>query len=216
MTAQVFTFDQRSVEWEHARLGIPTASMFHCVLAKGEGKTRRSYLMKLAGERLTGEPMENYTNAHMERGVVMEDEARDLYAFVNDAPLLRVGFIRNGDTGCSPDALVGDDGVLEIKSALPHVLIDHLTRGSFPSEHVAQCQGALWIAERDWIDLAIYAPRLPLFVKRATRDDKYIAELATAVIAFNDELAKTVERVRHYGSPSTLKTDLQQSIIAAG
>ena len=204
---EIHEVEQGSPDWFALRLGIPTASEFSTVLAKGKGggesKTRRTYLLKLAGERLTGEPMDSYSNGHMERGKVMESEARAAYAFMRDADPELVGFIRNGDVGASPDSLVGD-GMLEIKTALPHILIDKLLRDEFPPEHKAQCQGQLWVAEREWVDLAIYWPGLPLFVKRAHRDEKYIKELSEAVARFNAELAAMVEKVRGYGEPNTI------------
>lgn len=188
--------EQGTPEWHECRRGLPTASEFSTVLAKGEGKTRRTYLLRLAGEVLTEELAESYSNAHMERGKVMEAEARDLYEFLSDDPLTRVGFISNGQKGCSPDALVGDTGILEIKTALPHILLGYLLRGEFPAEHRAQTQGALWVCEREWVDLAVYWPKLPLFVKRAYRDEEYIKNLAAEVDRFNAELAETVERIR--------------------
>ena len=191
---------QGSPEWYRARMGLPTASEFATILAKGRGggerKTRRTYMLKLAGEILTGDPMENYTNAHMERGKIMEDEARNLYCFLRDADPNRVGFIVNGPKGCSPDSLIGENGMLEIKTQLPHLLIDTHLSDDFPSEHKAQCQGALWVAEREWIDIAIYWPKLPLFIKRAFRDEQYIADLAGAVEVFNHELAEIVAKVK--------------------
>lgn len=201
---QIIDCEQGTPEWFAARLGIPTASEFHTVLAKGRdggaSLTRKTYLLKLAGEIVTGEPMENYSNAHMERGKIMEDEARDCYSFTKDCEPQRIGFIRNGDKGCSPDSLIGDKGMLEVKTKLPHLLLDVLLKDEFPPEHKAQCQGALWVAEREWIDIAIYWPKLPLFIKRAYRDDGYIANLAGAVSTFNDELAATVDRIRRYGA----------------
>lgn len=197
---RVLDCEQGSEEWFKARTGLPTASAFSTILAKGEGKTRRTYLLKLAGEILTGEPAENFSNAHMERGHALEPEARDLYAFMADVDPQRVGFIVNGQKGASPDSLIGDNGALEIKTKLPHLLIDVLLRGEFPSDHKAQCQGVLWVAEREWIDLAVYWPKLPLFVKRAPRDEAYIKNLASEVDRFNDELAETVERIRRFGA----------------
>lgn len=197
---EVFDFDQNSEAWYRARMGIPTASEFATVLASGKGggesKTRRTYLHKLAGEIITGEPMESYSNIHMERGKAMEDEARDMYAFITDAEPQRVGFIRNGRKGASPDSLIGADGMVEIKTKLPHLMVEVILRGEFPPEHVAQCQGQLWVAERDWIDIAVYWPGFPLFVKRATRDETYIRRLSDAVNAFNVELDEIVARVR--------------------
>lgn len=214
---QVFDCEQGSEAWYLARLGIPTASNFGDLLAKGEGKTRRTLLLKLAGERLTGEPMENYGNAYMDRGKAMEAEARSLYAFTHAVEPTLVGFIRNGNAGASPDALLGGNGILEIKTAAPHLLIDRLTRDGFPPEHIAQCQGALWIAEREWIDIAIYWPKLPLFVRRAHRDEAYIRTLAAAVDSFNDELAHVVDRVSHYGEPpaSVIRSQLADSLGGA-
>lgn len=199
---EIVTCDQGTEEWFRARMGIPTASEFATVLAKGRGggdsKTRQTYLYKLAGEIITGQPMENYSNAHMERGQAMEDEARTLYQFMADVDCERVGFIRSGRKGASPDSLVGADGMVEIKTKLPHLMIETLLRGEFPPEHKAQCQGQLWVAEREWIDIAVYWPGLPLFVTRATRDEPYIRELSDAVDAFNAELDTIVDRVRAY------------------
>ena len=197
---QIVDCEQGSPEWFKARAGIPTASEFHTVMAKGKGGgeslTRKTYLLKLAGEIITGEPMESFTNAHMERGKAMEDEARDLYSFMTDSDPLRVGFVTNGKAGASPDSLIGDRGGLEIKTKLPHLLIDLLLKGEMPPEHKAQVQGCMWIAEREWWDFAAYWPKLPLFTKRIIRDDTYIRSIADAVDQFNDELDATVARLR--------------------
>ncbi len=200
---QIIDCEQGTPEWFAARLGIPTASEFSTVLASGkagaESKTRRTYMLKLAGEIITGEPMERISNAAMERGHEMEPDARNLYALLHDADPELIGFIRNGQKGCSPDALIGSNGLLEIKTKAPHLHIDALIRDSFPAEHVAQCQGALWVSEREWIDLAMYWPKLPLFVKRAYRDEAYISRLSDEVDLFNDQLADLVEQVSRYG-----------------
>ncbi|MBB3453935.1 hypothetical protein FHT86_002191 [Rhizobium sp. BK313] len=202
---QIFSCDQNTPEWYAARAGIPTASEFHTVMASGRGggesKTRKTYLYKLAGEIITGETVDGYSNAHMERGHEMEDEAREMYSFIADAEVQRIGFVRNGEKGASPDGLIGDRGMFEAKSKLPHLLIECLMRDDSPPEHKAQCQGALWVAEREWIDIVVYWPKLPLFVKRAYRDEAYIASIATAVKQFNEELAEIVDRVRRYGAP---------------
>ena len=117
---QISLCDQGSPEWQGLRLGIPTASAFSAIMAKGRGsaerRTRQSYLYKLAGELITGQHMEGFTNAHMERGKALEDEARTIYSFLTEANCERVGFVRNGRKGASPDALVGADGLLEIRA----------------------------------------------------------------------------------------------------
>jgi hypothetical protein len=212
---QIFDIEQGGEEWFAARLGIPTASKFATVMAKGEGKTRSEYLRKLAGEILTGEPMDSYSNGHMERGKAMEDEARELYTFVHDADILRVGFIRSGAKGASPDSLVGTDGGLEVKTALPHIQIERLIKGTLPPEHRAQVQGNMWVAEREWWDFVSFWPKLPLFKIRVHRDEQYINEMADEVDRFNEELELLVERIRGYGQDRSaiLKNQLVQSLM---
>ena len=192
-------FEQGTPEWHEARRGVATASRFKDVLAKGQGKTRQKYLYELAGEIITGEPMPSYSNAHMERGHEMEPDAREMYAFTQGVDPVQVGFVKEGRAGCSPDSLVGDDGLLEIKTKLPHLMVECIERGTFPPEHVAQCQGALWVTGRDWIDLAVYWPGFPLFVTRALRDEKKIAEIDKGVNAFTADLDDVVRRVKAYG-----------------
>ena len=200
MTIEIFDCEQNSPEWLRARMGIPTASEFKKLLGirkdARDKVTRRDYMYRLAGEIITGEPYEHYSNAHMERGHEMEPEARSYYAFMEDAPLTRVGFIRNGSKGCSPDSLVGNSGMLEIKTALPHVLIDAMLSDDFPPEHKAQTQGQLWTAEREWSDILIYWPKMPPVKRRAYRDEAYIKLLSDAVDQFNAELADLVEKIR--------------------
>lgn len=197
---EIIRCEQGTDEWFRARAGIPTASEFSTVMASGRGggesKTRRTYMLKLAGELLTGEPAESYCNQHMERGKAMEAEARELYSFLRDVDPEQVGFIVNGGKGCSPDCLIGDSGMAEIKTKLPHLQLDVLLKDELPPEHRAQCQGALWVAEREWLDFVSYWPSLPLFVKRVHRDEPYITTLATAVDEFNNELQQMVERIR--------------------
>ncbi|MGJ4928119.1 lambda exonuclease family protein [Bradyrhizobium sp. HKCCYLS2038] len=196
---QIVECEQNSEEWLRARMGIPTASAFSQLLAKGEGKTRRTYMLKLAGEIITGEPAKSFSSEETERGHEWEPEARDLYAFETGADLHRVGFVRNGRKGCSPDSLIGENGGLEIKTAEPHIVIDIMLKDEFPSKHVAQVQGTLWVTGREWWDLLIYSRNMPPFIKRAHRDERYIQSLATEVDRFNAELDAVVSQIRKSG-----------------
>jgi hypothetical protein len=202
VSLEIISCEQGQEDWFRARMGIPTASEFATVMASGKGgaesKTRKTYMLKLAGELLTGEPMESYSNGHMERGKIMEEEARDAYCIIHSATPQKVGFLRNGQKGCSPDSLLDANGMLEIKTKLPHLMIECLLKDEFPADHKAQCQGALWVAEREWIDIAVYWPRLPLFVKRAYRDEVYIKNLSNCIDEFNLELFTVVQRIRGY------------------
>lgn len=212
MGIEIFDCPQNSPQWDALRAGLVTCSELKSVLAKGEGKVRRAYMLRLAGERLTGVPAETYENGHMLRGRDMEDEARRLYVFAHDADIRQVGFIRNGNVGYSPDSLIGSTGALEVKTKLPHLQIEVLLRDDIPPEHRAQTQGALWIGELEWVDFVSYWPNLPLFVKRCYRDADYIKILADEVEKFNAELAGIVERVKRYGTPLT--ETLKQSLAA--
>lgn len=212
---EIFNCAQGSPEWFAARLGLPTASRFSDVLARGKGGTesltRARYLRTLAAERITGELGEEFTTPAMERGKAMEAEARKFYSFMHDADPELVGFIRNGSVGCSPDALIGNDGLLEIKTKRGDILIEVLLKDELPPEHKAQVQGALWVAEREFCDFVAYWPSLPLFVKRCYRDGQYIATLAQEVERFNAELTEIVDRVKLYGMP--LRERLRQSAL---
>lgn len=190
---EIFTCQQGTPEWRACRLGIPTASEFHSVLAQGEGKTRRTYMLKLIGEQLTGESQEGFTNLHTERGHLLEADIRELVSFDYPVAPTVVGFVRRTlgamQVGCSPDSLVGEEGMLEIKSKLPHLQLEVVIKNRLPPEHVAQCQGNLWIAERKWIDFVSYWPGLPLFKIRVFPDLEYHAKLDEALTVFHLEMS---------------------------
>ena len=192
--------EQNSESWFEARRGIPTASEFSTIIAKGRTKgepsvTRRKYLLTLAGQILTGEVVKAWEgNEHTERGHALEDEARQLYAFQRDADPQLVGFMRRGRVGASPDSMVGDSGLVEIKTKLPHIQLDVLENDRLPPEHVAQVQGQLLVSGREYCDFVSYWPKLPLFVKRVERDEPYIAMLSQAIDDFLGELDAIVAK----------------------
>jgi len=132
----------------------------------------------------------------MLRGKEREAEARSLYALLKDADPVLVGFIRNGNCGCSPDALIGADGMLEIKDAIGSIQIERLLAGTLPPEHVAQCQGALMVAEREWLDFMSYCRAMPPLIVRVYRDEPYVNALRADVAEFVDELDALVAQIR--------------------
>jgi hypothetical protein len=200
MPLEIINCEQGSEEWFLSRLGIPTASAFGTVMAKGQGKTRKTYMLKLLGERMTGEMTESYTNHHMERGHEMEPEARETYAFMKDCEPIQVGFIRNGNKGASPDSLVGEDGLVEIKTKLPHLQLQVLLEDRLPPEHKPQVQGQIWTAEREWCDFVSYWPGLPIFIKRVYREEDYIKTLSIEVDRFVNDMNELEETIRQkYG-----------------
>lgn len=222
MAPRIIECEQGEPEWYAARAGIVTASEFATVMASGKAGgrsvTRDRYLRQLAGEILTEEPApEGYSNAFMERGKQLENEARELYAFLRDAEPVRVGFVANDAhrAGCSPDSLIGATAGLEIKVAIPAVQIERLQRGSLPPEHVAQVQGSLWVTERESWEFVSYCPKLPPLILTVRRDPAYIATLAAAVAVFNDELDAVVERIRRYGEDpgNVVRGQFRESVV---
>ena len=199
MSIHLIDCEQNSPEWDAARLGLATTSKFKDILAKGKGLTRAKYMRVLAGERVAGAKEESFHSAEMERGHIMEAEARAMYEFRKDVETTQIGFVKSVDVqvGSSPDRFVGEDGILEIKTAKPSVLIEHTERGMdiFPPTHMAQCQGQLWVCEKKWLDLCIYWPGMPFCVWRLKPDTTFIYDLQTEVKLFNRELAKMVERI---------------------
>lgn len=199
MTLQIINCAQNSEAWLQARLGLPTASAFSKILAKGEGKLRNTYMKQLAGEIITGKPDPSWGgNEDTERGHELEAAVRDLYAKKTGTELIdmiEVGFVTDGKKGCSPDRLIGDEGGLEIKTTFPHYLADILLEDQVPTKHLAQLQGSMWITGRRWWDIAIYWPGMPLFVKRVARDEVYIQKLATEVDRFTAELKAVVAKL---------------------
>lgn len=194
-------FEQCSDEWFALRCGCVTASEFATVMAKGRGsspsKTRRTYMLKLIGEKLTGDPTDYYSNFHMERGKELEPEARMLYTLQTGNEVQQIGFVKAGDEiGYSPDGLVGNDGLIEIKTKLPHLQIEVLLADEVPPEHMAQIQGGLWVTEREWLDFVSYWPKLPMFTKRVYRDEKYIANLTAEINRFLSEMHELMEKIQ--------------------
>lgn len=197
------SIEQNTPAWFAVRAGMPTCSNFKHVMAKGRGgedsKTRANYLYRLVDELIyPGDPVEAYTNEDLERGKILEAEACDIYALGHDVELRRVGFVVNHhfNAGCSPDRLISHDGILEVKTMFPRLWIVHVIKGTYPSEFTPQIQGMLWVTQRNWCDLMIYWPKRPPYIVRIDRDEKYIAELAKAVTAFNFELGSTVNALR--------------------
>lgn len=203
---------QGSAEWIAIRLGKVTASRVADVMAKtktGFGASRANYMAELIAERLTGEAVASYTNAAMQWGTDQEPNARAAYEFRTDETVDLLGFAAHPEikmAGASPDGLVGDAGLVEIKCPNTATHIDTLLGATVPSKYLAQMQFQLACTGRKWCDFVSYDPRLPesmsLFVARIERNDKDIAEMEIAIKAFLAELdQKVTELTTRYGTP---------------
>lgn len=205
--------EQRSDAWIQIRLGKVTASRIADVCARtktGWGASRKNYMAELVAERLTGEQAEGFTNAAMQWGTDMEPEARIAYEFYRDATVSEVGFVPHpsiADTGASPDGLVDESGLVEIKCPNTATHIDTLRGGSLPEKYFLQIQWQLACTGRQWCDFASYDPRLPesmrLFVDRVNRDDVAIQAIERDVVCFLTELQTIVDDLRSKYEPAT-------------
>lgn len=201
---EIFDMPQGSEEWFAARCGIPTASRFHHIMADSEDrKMRTRYLYDLAGEQITGEPAKAHVTEAMERGKEMEPEALAYYTRTTFAEMTPVGFGKNSGlseyavVGASPDQLIDKDGGLEIKTKEPALLIEQIKRGATISlQFKTQCQGNIWVFEREWWDLMFFYRKMPPFQVRLYRDDKFIEKMKDEIERFDYELKKLVEDLR--------------------
>src|SRR5580692_665519 len=194
--------EQGSAEWLFERLGHATASRFNDIIAKSaKGQPlagRETYLWELVIERLTQQPSDHWTSSAMMWGSEQEQFARMTYEAQTGAMVEEVGFERHKSIalcGGSPDGLLGEDGMIEIKC--PFNSTNHLLTilNGMPDEHQAQTQGLLWILNREYCDFISFDPRMPehrrLYVQRINRADDFIAMLEAEVRVFlNDVQAR--------------------------
>lgn len=198
---------QRDEAWFAQRAGKFTGSRFADLMAvtkSGPSASRRNLLATLAVERLTGQCVETYSNAAMERGVALEEEARQAYeARIGDL-CVEVDFIAHPtlpNVGISPDGLVGDDGLVEIKvpmSMAKH--LDALLSGAHAVEYRWQLVGQMWVTNRKWVDAVSYDPRFPshlrLAITRVQRDEAAIEKLSAACIEADAEVQEMVTELQ--------------------
>ena len=206
----VHDLEQRSDAWYALRAGKPTASEFsRVVTSKGEeSKSRYGYALTLAAEVYAGGQVDAWGgNAWTERGREIEAEAITRYEFQNDVDVVKTGFITDdaGTVGCSPDGLVGDHGMIEVKclKAERHIeaILYYRKHGTAPPDYIQQTQGQLWIAERRWCDLCLFHPSLPLLVIRQEPVLPVIAGLTAGIPLLLQERDAIVSALR--GAPAS-------------
>ena len=194
---------QGTTEWLELRSGIPTASEFDKILTPGgkPSKSAEPYMFKLLAERMMGHPVTEYMSTWMDRGSQMEAEAVRFYELQRDLETVKVGFITNdaGTIGSSPDRLVGDYGLLEIKVPAEHTHVGYLLKKSVEQAYFVQAQGQLWVAECQWNDVLSYHPEMPPALIRVERDEEFIESLAAAVNAFSRILEEQYLRLIELG-----------------
>lgn len=204
---------QGSDEWIKARLALPTASNFDRIItAKGlkASAAQDKYLARLAAEWFLGVPIEDASSGFMQRGTAMEAEAVAYYELETGLDTRTVGLCLTDDgiAGASPDRLVGDDGLLEIKCPGAETHMEYLLFGC--DDYVLQVQGQLWVTGRQWCDRLCYHPVIPSVISRLTRDDRVIEAIAREVGAFAARLAGFKEDLATQRAGHSAKVEVLQ------
>lgn len=192
------TCEQGSAEWLEMRLGKVTASRMSDVLSKGKGsapsKTAESYMMELLAEKLTGESKPFFENDAMRWGTETEPQARAMYEVNNEFPEMKeVAFVEHNESiGISPDGMVGDDGLLEIKCPTTITQLKRALSDDYAKDYYTQIQCQLWVTERQWCDFVSFDPRLNCSAgylqQRVERDDEFIVAMKEKTYLFVEKL----------------------------
>ena len=200
------TDQQRTTEWFAQRLGKVTASKVADVIARtksGYSASRENYLAQLVVERFTGTVAESYSNAAMQWGTDQEPFARAAYEHATGVLVEECGFVLHpeiSESGASPDGLVGDDGLIEIKCPSTATMIETLLDDKIPGKYITQMQWQMACTGRAWCDFVCFDPRMPeglqLYIKRVDRDDAYIADLASEIRKFLAEVEAKVSALQ--------------------
>lgn len=199
---------QGTEEWFAARLGIPTASRFGDIMANGRGgqpsASRKNYMAQLLLERLTGTRQETFQSTAMLWGTEQEPFAREAYEAASGELVEECGLVTfeegRGMVGASPDGLVGEDGLLEIKCPEPAQSLQNALDGLYHEKYKWQVQGQLLVTGRKWCDFVVFDPRLPEQMQyhctRIAADNKALDELAAGLDAFINELNNMENQLR--------------------
>ena len=192
--------EQGSQEWFKAKAGVPSASNFDKIVdSKGNpSKQAKKYMYQLAGEKITGIREETYQNASMLRGVEMEAEARKAFEYVYGTKVDQVGMCLTDDKicGCSPDGMVGEKGLTEIKCPEIQTHVGYLLDNKLPTKYFQQVQGQLFVTGREWCVFMSYYPGIKPLLVNVERDEEFIKKLDKELKLFNEELEVIVAKIR--------------------
>jgi putative phage-type endonuclease len=197
---KILNFEQLSPEWHAIRLGRPSASKFDMIVtADGSpSKQRQKYLYQLAGEKVSGISPETYQNDAMLRGIELESEARKFYEIVTENVVTQVGFCLSDceKYGASPDGMIGEEGLLEIKCPIISTHVGYLLTNKIPTEYYQQTQGQLLVTGRKWVDFVSYYPGIKPLILRSVRDEGFIYLLKNELERFCKELEEVTDKIK--------------------
>lgn len=193
-------FEQGTPEWFQARLGIPTSSNFDKIITTTGKPSKQSekYMYQLAGERITKSPTEGYKSDFMERGKVLEAEARMFYEMLYDVEVQQVGIVYKDEdkkTACSPDGLT--EGGLEIKCPAIHTHVSYMiNEGNLVKDYFQQVQGSLYVTGLEWWDLLSYYPGMKPVLVRVIPDALFISQLSLEIAVFCKQLDALTDKLK--------------------
>jgi len=182
--------DQLSKEWFEMRIGSVGGSSIKDLMAKGQGKSRKSLMYRLVEEIRENKKHEGYVSKAMEEGTRREPESRRDFCFITGLEVEEVGLIKGNvpQTHCSPDGLTSDGAGLELKNPKYTTQVKRIDEDRLPLEYEKQVQYSMWIAEYDSWWFFSYHPKLNPFLLKVERDEKLIKEIKTETIKFLAEL----------------------------
>jgi len=194
------SFDQKSPEWMAARAGNPGASSISKIITNsGEiSKQRTEYLYQLAGEKITGKCEEGFQSQAMINGTEREAAARALFEMIYGVEVRQAALVYKDEFKlfhCSPDGLVGDNAILELKNPMLKTHVKYLIEGKLPADYFGQCMMSLYVTERELCYFMSAYEGMPPFILEVRRDERYIALLAKALDDFAADLIKTVRKL---------------------
>lgn len=192
---------QGSDEWNRLRIGSIGGSSISKVMSKGEGKTRKSLMLNMVGEMLSGQKPDSFVSGPMRDGLLYEDEARNLYSFITGNEVEEIGCITEGPhKHTSPDGLIGEDGMVEIKTVIPSTFVEYKLSMKTPTDYRRQMLWGLHIAQRKWCDYVVYSPTIKntmsLIVQRQERDEIEIAAMDKEADEFIADMLEIYEAVK--------------------
>lgn len=191
--------EQNTPEWLAARSGKFTASMFGDLFAAKTTQAYENAIYRVAFERVTGQQAPTYSNVYMERGHELESTAREAYEMQTFNMVEQVGFCELNDwVGCSPDGLIGTDGMIEIKCPAYNTFIRYINSGKLPSTYFYQVHGQMYVTGRQWVDFTAYHPPFKPFIIRVERDEKVCQEIETALTEAIEKAKKIIEKLTKY------------------
>jgi predicted phage-related endonuclease len=201
---KIIEVEQGSEQWLAERLGHISASNMHKIISPtGKQSTQaEKYITELIAEIISGESADPFKgNVHTERGKTLEEEAADYYAMLNGVEPQKIGILRTDDgmISASPDRLIGDDGMLEIKTCLPRIMVEQYEKESLEEDHRPQTQCQLFVSGRKWIDTLLYCPNMKPIIVRSEPKQAFIMDMVRFTKQAHNSLVSRLAALKEKG-----------------